>query len=183
MNLICIQSLLLCLCLSTVLAQQSKRNRVRKTSKAIYSAVYLRDIKKLPQVDQVEIIATALLPQEEWGKIDCQDPRNKCNGIGYLPMRELLTKTITGAEALRLAQLWRSLEPGGGAGCFAPGYQLRFKNREQVVLISNVCFHCCNVTLQDGSIHSICGHQSIGDFKKMIKELVPYPYHNEKKEK
>jgi hypothetical protein len=131
----------------------------------------------------VEIIATDLLPEEQWGKIDCQDTRNKCNAIGFLPMRELSSKTIMGEEAQRIAQLWRALKPGGGAGCFAPGYQLRFKHQDRAVLITNVCFQCCNVTLADASIHSVCGHPSIRELKRVVMELLPYPYSKGKKEK
>jgi hypothetical protein len=168
--------LIFCLCaiVIQVSAQRAKPPIVRKKSFSNYPERYLREVVYLPVVDEIEVIATKVIPFSESGKIDCNDPINKCNANGHMPMWELDKKTISGVEAQKLAMLWRSLRLGTEGGCFNPGYQLRFKKAGKSVLITNVCFHCCNANLQDGNIFSICGGRGIRAFKRMVTKLVPH---------
>ena len=63
--------------------------------------------------------------------------------------------TINGKEAERFASVWRALNSGEGAGCFAPTYTVRFFPNQQLLVGSTVCFHCHNLRLPGGSINGI----------------------------
>ena len=62
----------------------------------------------------------------------------------------LSSRTLLGDEAERFATMWRRLKRGPGAGCFVPAYNIRFFSNESLVLDTQVCFGCDNITLPDG---------------------------------
>lgn len=50
--------------------------------------------------------------------------------------------TVTGADAQKLADLWRSLPKGSGARCFDPAFDFEFRDGEKVVRRATVCWRC-----------------------------------------
>src|SRR5687767_2300929 len=51
---------------------------------------------------------------------------------------------LTGAEAERIAALWRALPPGKNTGCHEPGYGLRFWLADQIQVEASLCWACHN---------------------------------------
>ena len=61
-------------------------------------------------------------------------------------------------------------------GCFAPGYVLRFYSQGQLLLETEVCFHCCNASLPNHGLGGICGNdKAFTSFEKKVMEMLPYP--------
>lgn len=53
--------------------------------------------------------------------------------------------TLQGADAQRIAELWRSLPPGEQARCHLPPFGLRFRSEERVVCEASICWECDNI--------------------------------------
>ena len=128
----------------------------------------------LPAVDRVEILA--VVPLIEMKNGDCKRSDIICNGP---PVRIVASKELIGIDADKICPLWRKLRRGNGAGCFAPAYVLRFYQKEEVLLVTHVCFHCCNITLpREGGneIASMCGDETANrNLKEFVTRALPHP--------
>ena len=127
-------------------------------------------VTKLPAVDKVEILAIEGLNRED---IDCTRPNIICSKY---PGKILASKTLVDGDAKRLGNLWRKLETGNGAACFSPAYVLRFYRKDKLVLMTDVCFHCCAISLPANGNASICGNEeTINNFRTLVTTEVPFP--------
>ena len=63
----------------------------------------------------------------------------------------LSSKILLDDEAEQFAKLWRRLKRGSGAGCFVPAYNVKFYSGKSLVLDTEVCFGCDNLTLPNGA--------------------------------
>jgi hypothetical protein len=143
---------------------------------------YQKYVLGLPSVDKVEVLAVNGFLPKEGEKVDCARPDIICNLSRY-PMIILVSKTLSGKDADRLSMLWRSLRRGNGAGCFAPGYVLRFYQSNKLLLAAEVCFQCCNIKLPGAGIASMCGNeQALDRFKGFVTTELPFPGPEDKKE-
>ncbi len=137
---------------------------------------YHKYVTALPVVDKVEVLAVDGIPPNEWKNVDCTKPDIICKLPNRMPVRLLASKTLSGENANKISMLWRNLRRGNGAGCFAPGYVLRFYQNDKLLLVTEVCFHCCNITLPNEGIASMCGSEkAITRFKKFVTTELPYP--------
>jgi hypothetical protein len=93
-------------------------------------SAFLAYTRKLPAVTRIEL-----------DKITKQD--------GQITV--LSSKILTSDDAEQFAKLWRRLKRGSGAGCFVPAYNLKFFANEDLLLDTEVCFGCDNLTLPDGT--------------------------------
>ena len=135
-----------------------------------------RHIKALPIPNRIELLAVGFIPIEKLKGLDCKDPKHLCKPPDGLPVRILASAIVVGKAAERIAALWRRLEPGDSMGCFAPGYVLRFYAQDQLLLETEVCFHCCNASLPHYGLAGICGSEkAFMNFEKIIMEVLPYP--------
>ena len=143
---------------------------------------YQKYVMSLPAVDKVEILAVTGFPPNEWKNADCTKPDIICKRPNRLPVRILASKTLSGEGANRITMLWRKLRRGNGAGCFAPAYVLRFYQKDKLLLATEVCFHCCNITLPDEGIASMCGsEEALTRFKEFVTTGLPFPKVEDKK--
>lgn len=135
---------------------------------------YDKYVKTLPLPDKVDILTINLLPLDNPQSIDCSDPKILCHPLNGLPVKMLNSISLKGRDAEKVATLWRRLEPGNGMGCFGPAYLLRFYNQDKLLLDTEVCFHCCNITLPNYGIVSICGNKrAFNTFKKSLTGILP----------
>ena len=133
---------------------------------------FLQSVTNLPTVDKVEILAIESIRTNR-KDIDCTQPDIVCSNF---PGKVLASKTLSGEDANKISKLWRSLKNGNGAGCFAPAYVLRFYQKDKLLLMTDVCFQCCNATLPGTGIRSICGNEkAIKDFIDFVTTEVPFP--------
>ncbi len=143
---------------------------------------YQKYVIALPVVDKVEIFAVKGLPPAAQKNADCTNPDIICNKY---PVRVLARKTLSGENASKISSLWRNLRSGNGAGCFGGVYVLRFYHKDKVLLTTDICFHCCNITLpgeNGGSdIVSMCGNEDASSqFKDFLINELPFPKPNDK---
>ena len=128
----------------------------------------LEKVTKLPEIDKVDILA---VHRKGFKKPDCTRSDIVCSEFGG---KILASKTLSGDDAKKIAGLWRKLRHGNGAACFSPAYVLRFYQKRKLLLMTDVCFHCCNVTLP--GITSICGDdQAFRTFEDFVITQVPFP--------
>ena len=74
----------------------------------------------------------------------------------------LSSKILVDDEAEQFAKLWRRLKRGSGAGCFVPAYDVKFYSGESLVLDTEVCFGCDNLTLPNGASSTQWGFDRSG---------------------
>jgi hypothetical protein len=65
-------------------------------------------------------------------------------------------------DAEQFLKLWRRLKRGSGAACFVPAYNVKFYSSESLVLDSEICFGCDNLTLPNGALHKQWGFDGRG---------------------
>jgi hypothetical protein len=136
---------------------------------------YQRYVTALPAADKVEVLLVFVLQPNMWGEFDCEQPDVICKPQSGMPVRVVAAKTLTGEEANKLSLLWRRLKPGNGAGCFSPGYLLRFSAHGQVLLEAEVCFHCHNIALP-GEIAGMGGSgEALSRFEEFVTTALPFP--------
>jgi hypothetical protein len=86
-------------------------------------------------------------------------------------------KLLLGAEALSLADEWRSLEFNVliSALCHIPVYALKFSNNEKVLLEITVCWRCSNFINQRGDIGSgfNTGTESAKTLRNHLERILP----------
>jgi len=168
---LCTVLVLLPLVCFPVLGQRSRRLANQDQSDPIY-----KFIKRLPELDRIEILAVGSIPSEKLDELDCKDPKNLCNPPYGPPVKILASTVLVGKAAERISALWRQLEPGNSMGCFVPGYVMRFYSKEERLLETEVCFHCCNASLPNYGLAGICGSKkAITGFEKKVMEVLPYP--------
>ncbi len=144
-----------------------------QTKKDNEKDVFKESVTNLPPIDKIEILAVKWLNSVKREEIDCTKPDIVCS---QFPARILASKTIVGDDAKKLSNLWRNLKNGNGAGCFAPAYVLRFYQKDKIILTTDVCFHCCNITLPESGIRSVCGNETaIIAFEDFVTTQVPFP--------
>jgi hypothetical protein len=134
-------------------------------------------VVSLTAADKVELLAVRVLSSNEIKDVDCHRADIICKR--FMPQQVVAAKTLSGVDANLISMRWRKLRPGNGAGCFGPAYILRFYQRDELLLETDVCFHCCNITLPgaggDGIV-SMCGDASaIADFHDFVVTTLPYP--------
>jgi hypothetical protein len=162
--------LLLLICLP-VQGQQAKKGQAQDSLDPYY-----KHIKALATPNRIELLAVGFIPMEKLRGLDCKDPKYLCNPPDGLPVRILATTVLVGKAAEKIAALWRQLEPGNSMGCFAPGYIMRFYTQDQLLLETEVCFHCCNASLPNYGLVGICGSdKAFASFQKKVMEVLPYP--------
>lgn len=93
----------------------------------------------LPEVDEIEVIAL-----DAYAVTATAD-----TALGHPVSRR---STLRGADAVKVAGLWRYLRRGRGfsAMCHNPVYVLRFRQRGRLLLETSVCWRCHNYTLPVG---------------------------------
>ncbi|HMO80193.1 MAG TPA: hypothetical protein PKD24_05330 [Pyrinomonadaceae bacterium] len=134
--------------------------------------LFSQSVTDLPAVDKVEIFAVEGIRTNR-KDIDCTQPDIVCSMISG---KILASKTLSGEDANKIADLWRDLRNGNGAACFAAAYVLRFYQNDKLLLVTDVCFHCCNVTLPGTGIRSICGdREAFVSFKDLVTTELPFP--------
>ena len=132
---------------------------------------FIEYVTKLRPVDRIVLIATSdrkkVSPSLEGSQIvDDGLPDH---------LSKLASVELKGEKAEELAHLWRNLRNGNGAGCFAPAYLLDFYAGSERILRTEVCFHCCNITIPSET-RSICGDEKALElFKKFVIDTLPYP--------
>ena len=59
----------------------------------------------------------------------------------------IATKTLTGAEAQELTNIWRSQNYVYGieVNCHAPAYRIRFYQKDKLLTEATICFNCHNI--------------------------------------
>jgi hypothetical protein len=91
----------------------------------------------------------------------------------------LASKVLLNDEAEQFARVWRGLRRGGGSLSFTPEYQLEFYSGDELLLKTDVCFHCRNLTLPNGGNHQEWGFDAKGKtgqaLLKLLKALLPSP--------
>jgi hypothetical protein len=159
----------LVLALSQPFPAQTRRGRkIRAEDKDPFA----KNVTHLRRVDRIVVTATGsakpVLPSVEGVKPPEDDLPANLSRLASLELR--------GEKAEELWRLWRGLQNGNGAGCFAPGYLLDFYAGGERVLRTQVCFHCCNVTIPASGIRSICGDErALSLFQQFVTREVPYP--------
>jgi hypothetical protein len=160
------------LALLLLLPLSAQTRRVRKV-RAEDKDLFAQNVTHLRRVDRIVVTATGnakpVLPSAEGIKSPPEDdlPAN---------LSRLASLELKGEKAEELWRLWRGLKNGNGAGCFAPGYLLDFYAGGERVLRTQVCFHCCNVTIPESGIRSICGDErALKLFRQFVTREVPYP--------
>ncbi len=86
----------------------------------------------LPSIDSVEIVS---LESVDAGRVD-EYMKNAADAPSI---------TLEGADAQRIADLWRLLPPGDQARCHFPPYGLRFRYEGRVISEASICWECDNI--------------------------------------
>jgi hypothetical protein len=132
-------------------------------------------VTELPAVDKVEILLVTI-PKVGWQNLDCTKPDVICRLPTRFRGRMTASKILLSDGANKISNLWRNLKPGNGMGCFAPVYLLRFFNRSELILTTEVCFHCCNIAPTGYGITSMCGDEkAVAKLKEFLSTTLPYP--------
>jgi len=126
----------------------------------------------LPYCDRVEVFH---LDGETSGDSSTGFPVRPYGGYS----RILGHETLTGADAEKLAALWRSQAFGSDyqALCHHPGYGFRFYRGSSLQFETSVCFHCSNFYVtalgESGWWGFDTGTGSARDFLARLQEIFP----------
>lgn len=113
-------------------------------------------VTALPPVDKVEVLTVTPLQTDEVNKVDCTRSDLVCVH-GRFPLQIGAARTLTGEAARGISELWRNLKRGKRVRCFSTTHVLRFYRGDKLLLETEVCIHCHNITLPDKQIVSISG--------------------------
>jgi hypothetical protein len=102
------------------------------------SLFYKRTVA-LPRVDRVELY--------KLDKLNLKDEEGGIKAPRAGKAHVAASKILTEQDAENFTVTWRALKRGTGAGCFAPGYYIKFYSGDHLILETSVCFHCSNLTL------------------------------------
>ena len=87
---------------------------------------------------------------------------------------QITRNILVGKAAEDFAAQWRKLLPGPGAGCFAPAYGIRFWAKDQMLLETEVCYHCRNLIIPGVGIQPFNAEGKSGkDLLVTLKKLLP----------
>lgn len=118
---------------------------------------HFRDfVTRLPEVDKVELLTVTPLQTDDLAKVDCSGTEVLC-GAGSFPLSINAVKTESGSDASRIAALWRKLKRGEPGHCFAPDHVLRFIHGNKLLLATEVCLYCSQITIPSEGVVSISG--------------------------
>jgi len=92
-------------------------------------------------IDSVEVFTLS-------SNVDAADTNGFCGDYPE-PYATISHATLTGTNAARVIELWRSQVPGRNfqAMCFEPAYGLQFKQNGKIYFQTAVCWHCSGYTL------------------------------------
>ena len=159
-------ALLLLLCRPGASQTQQQRDELKADREA-----FARSVTNLPRPDRVVVSALSARRATE-----SDEPDDLNNGRSHTRLTRVASAELKGREAESLWLLWRGLRNGNGAGCFSPVYLLDFYDGEARTLRTQVCFHCCNVTIPGNGIRSVCGDAAAFEgFKNFLTRALPYP--------
>ena len=112
-------TLLLILCIVPATFGQSRRFMGRKE--------FLPYTRKLPHIDKVELLKLKLIEDQWNGDI-------------------LATKVLQGAEAQRVASLWRrQTYTSSQSACHNPAYAIKFYSQGKLLVYASICWSCNNI--------------------------------------
>lgn len=94
---------------------------------------FYKFVTNLPEVDRVNLFEVEALQTDQLKTVDCSRPDLVCCK-GIFPLRINAVRSLVGADAARLAALWRKLEWREPGRCFFPNRVLRFYRGGQLVL-------------------------------------------------
>jgi hypothetical protein len=116
---ITITLLLLILCIAPAAFGQARHFMGRKE--------YLPYTRHLPHIDQVELLKLKLIEDQWNGDI-------------------LATKVLKGAEAQRVASLWRrQTYTSSQSACHNPAYAIKFYSQGKLLVYASICWSCNNI--------------------------------------
>jgi hypothetical protein len=125
------------------------------TAFGYFTRDFWRDEFRAFYLGQVEFAAERYqdLPKDidtiEVFTLDVNDDGNTNGFIGDMTMGTLAHKTLTGADAKEIVELWAEFPVGREfqAMCFDPVYGLQFKRKGKIYFQTSVCWHCSGYTL------------------------------------
>jgi len=160
--------------------KQRKKPQITQASTAIeYPAdpedPFYKMTVGLPEVDKVELLY--ITPRRKGHAPETQPNTVEREGPSFGQVEITGKNTLSGEAAEDFAAQWRKLLRGPGAGCFAPAYGIRFWAKDQILLETNVCYHCRNLLLPGNGSAEIYGFNAEGksgkELLKRLKELLP----------
>jgi hypothetical protein len=114
-----IMTLLLIVCIVPATLGQSRRFMGRKE--------YLPYTRNLPHINKVELLKLKLIEDQWNGDI-------------------LATKVLQGAEAQRVASLWRrQTYTSSQSACHNPAYAIKFYSQGKLLVYASICWSCNNI--------------------------------------
>jgi hypothetical protein len=169
-------------------AQTKKQRKKPKVIQVTYAVEYPADPEDpfykmtvgLPDVDKVELFYITLRQKDppsntQPNAVDMEGV--PFGGVPGMQYQIAAQNTLRGEAAEDFAGQWRKLLLGPGAGCFAPAYQIRFWAKDRELLVTNLCYHCRNLTLPGTGSVEIRGFNTEGksgkELLKRLKELLP----------
>jgi hypothetical protein len=165
-------------------AAQARRQRKKpKVIQVTYPIEYPADPEtpfykmtvRLPAVDKVELLY--VIPRRKDHTSETQPNTVEREEPSFGQVEITAQNTLSGEAAEDFAAQWRKLLRGPGAGCFAPAYGIRFWAKDQILLETNVCYHCRNLLLPGNRNTEIWGFNAEGksgkELLKRLKELLP----------
>jgi hypothetical protein len=134
----------------------------------------------LPNVDKVELFYVTLRRKDQTPKTQPNTAETEeipFGGIVGNQYRIAVQNTLRGEAAKDFAAQWRKFLRGPGAACFAPAYRIKFWAKDQILLDTDVCYHCRNITIPENGHREIRGFNAEGasgkELLKRLKELLP----------
>jgi hypothetical protein len=122
----------------------------------------------LPKITSVEICVLGMRSEDE------SQPRFIT--IGRTGFQILDNRTVSGEEALAIAELWRKLPPDDDQDrCHYPPFGLRFYQGDELLLSASICWECRNIWLKAGEArygYFLDGEHEISQsLLKLLKQL------------
>src|SRR5215470_10898507 len=173
-------------------AQTKKQREKIKTTQSRVSIEYLTEYRadpddpfykmtvELPTVDKVEVIYITHLRKDQIPNAQTKTGETGQVLNGGIPGERFqiaAQNVLIGGAAEDFAAQWRKLLRGPGAACFAPAYRIKFWAKDQILLDTDVCYHCRNITIPEDGRREIRGFNAEGasgkELLKRLKELLP----------
>jgi hypothetical protein len=117
--------------------------------RAAPSDLFRKYVKRLPDVDRIEVAELKPVLTDNLKEVDCKQAGLVC-APDMFPYRTGSIRTLRGHEAIAVATMWRSqardyLSPNHG--CLTPDYLLRFFKADKLILQTQACALCHEITL------------------------------------
>jgi hypothetical protein len=141
-------------------AQQRKTNR----------DPFREFVKNLPQVNRIEIIQVSAVQSGDSNQVDCLSKNIVCRP-GRFPLEILETRMVSGADASRIVDPWRRLKRGHSYGCFDVNYILRFYQDAKLIVSSELCLYCQQISIANAGVIDVSGNMAA--FYNLRAALVP----------